>query len=143
VLYHWGAVSTPPVSIIVPAYNQARFLPRRIETVLHQTYQYFELIVLDDCSTDDSRSVLSQYAGDPCVRIEFNEVNSGSTFKQWNERVGLAQESTFGSQSPPVAPVGVHFKQEQAARALTFAGRNVLVRPMGGGAFHDGCLPGA
>ena len=46
----------PKVSIIVPNYNHARFLPRRIESILRQSYQDFELILLDDCSTDDSRA---------------------------------------------------------------------------------------
>jgi glycosyltransferase involved in cell wall biosynthesis len=68
-----------------------RFLRRRIESVLCQTYQDFELILLDDCSSDESRSLLSEYAGDPRVRIEFNEVNSGSPFKQWNKGVRLAR----------------------------------------------------
>jgi hypothetical protein len=79
------------VSVIIPNYNHARFLPRRIESVLRQTFQDFELILLDDCSTDDSRSILSKYADDPRVRIEFNEKNSGSTFKQWNKGVRLAR----------------------------------------------------
>lgn len=82
---------TPTVSVIVPNYNHARFLPKRIETVLCQTFQDFELILLDDCSTDDSRSILSQYARDPRVRIEFNGANSGSTFKQWNKGVRMAR----------------------------------------------------
>src|SRR5579864_3099606 len=81
----------PKVSVIVPNYNHARFLPRRIDSVLQQTFQNFELILLDDCSTDDSRSILSSYADDPRVRIEFNEANSGSVFKQWNKGVRLAQ----------------------------------------------------
>jgi glycosyltransferase involved in cell wall biosynthesis len=80
----------PTVSVIVPNYNHARYLRQRIESVLGQTYQDFEVILLDDCSTDDSRSVLSEYAKDPRVRIEFNETNSGSTFKQWNKGVRLA-----------------------------------------------------
>jgi glycosyltransferase involved in cell wall biosynthesis len=79
----------PKVSIIVPNYNHARFLQRRIESVLRQTFQDFEVILLDDCSTDDSRSILSQYSGDPRVRIEFNELNSRSTFRQWNKGVRL------------------------------------------------------
>jgi glycosyltransferase involved in cell wall biosynthesis len=79
------------VSVIIPNYNHARFLHRRIESVLCQTYQDFELILLDDCSTDDSQSILSKYADDPRVRIEFSEVNSGSPFKQWNKGVGLAR----------------------------------------------------
>src|ERR1035438_3657642 len=81
----------PKVSIVVPNYNHARFLRRRIESVLRQTFQDFDLILLDDCSTDDSRSILSKYADDPRVKIEFNEVNSGSSFKQWNKGVGLAR----------------------------------------------------
>ena len=81
----------PKVSVIIPNYNHARFLRQRIKSVLEQTYQDFEVILLDDCSTDESRSILSSYAGNPQVRIEFNEVNSGSTFKQWNKGVRLAR----------------------------------------------------
>jgi hypothetical protein len=79
------------VSVIIPNYNHARFLRRRIESVLRQTYQDFEVILLDDCSIDESQSILSDYADDPRVRIEFNSVNSGSTFKQWNKGVRLAR----------------------------------------------------
>lgn len=81
----------PTVSIIIPNFNHARFLSRRIDTVLNQTLQDFEVIILDDCSTDGSRLILSKYADDSRVRTEFNEVNSGSTFKQWNKGVGLAR----------------------------------------------------
>ena len=81
----------PTVSVIVPNYNHARFLPKRIQSILGQTFQDFELILLDDCSTDDSRPILAQYAGDPRVRTEFNGVNSGSTFKQWNKGIRLAR----------------------------------------------------
>jgi glycosyltransferase involved in cell wall biosynthesis len=81
----------PKVSVIIPNYNHARYLRQRIESVLGQTYQDFEVILLDDCSTDDSRSILSKYADDPRVGIEFNPVNSGSTFKQWDKGVRLAR----------------------------------------------------
>ncbi len=80
----------PTVSVIVPNYNHARFLPKRIDSILGQSFQDFELILLDDCSTDESRSILSQYVGDTRVRVEFQEVNSGNTFKQWNKGVRLA-----------------------------------------------------
>ncbi len=85
------SAALPSVSVIVPNYNHARFLPKRIDSILKQTFQGFELILLDDCSTDESRSILSSYASDPRVRIEFNGVNSGSPFKQWNKGVRLAQ----------------------------------------------------
>ena len=81
----------PKVSVIVPNYNHARFLPKRIESIFNQTFQDFELILLDDCSSDDSRSILSRYAGDPRVKIDFNEVNSGSTFRQWNKGVRFSR----------------------------------------------------
>ena len=79
------------VSVIVPNYNHARFLRQRVDSILQQTFQDFELILLDDCSTDESRAILQKYAADPRVRLEFNEVNSGNTFKQWNKGVRLAQ----------------------------------------------------
>jgi len=79
------------VSVVVPNYNHARYLQRRVESILEQTYQDFELILLDDCSTDNSREILASYAGNPRVRIEFNETNSGTPFKQWNKGVRLAQ----------------------------------------------------
>jgi glycosyltransferase involved in cell wall biosynthesis len=85
------ATKMPSVSVVVPNYNHARFLRQRIDTILGQTFQDFELILLDDCSTDESRTVLREYACDSRVRLEFNEVNSGSTFKQWNKGVRLAR----------------------------------------------------
>jgi hypothetical protein len=62
-----------------------------MESLFRQSYQDFEIILLDDCSTDNSRDVLGTYAADARVKIEFNAVNSGSTFKQWNKGVRLAR----------------------------------------------------
>jgi glycosyltransferase involved in cell wall biosynthesis len=94
---YWGIIlavcsrDLPKVSVVVPNYNHARFLPKRIDSILRQTFQDFELILLDDCSTDESQAILSQHASDPRVRLVFNQVNSGSPFKQWNKGVRLAQ----------------------------------------------------
>ena len=81
----------PKVSVIVPNYNHAHFLRRRMDSIFGQTFQDFEVILLDDCSTDESRAVLSSYANDPRVKLAFNDVNSGSTFKQWNKGAQLAR----------------------------------------------------
>jgi glycosyltransferase involved in cell wall biosynthesis len=81
----------PRVSVIIPNYNHARYLRQRIDSVLRQTYQDFEMILMDDCSTDASRSIISEYANNPRVRTEFNAENSGNTFKQWNKGVRLAR----------------------------------------------------
>jgi glycosyltransferase involved in cell wall biosynthesis len=83
--------AAPKVSVIVPNYNHARFLRQRIASILAQTYQDFELILLDDCSTDKSGKILQEYVSDPQVRVEFSEVNSGSAYKQWNKGVRLAR----------------------------------------------------
>src|SRR3982074_3559077 len=83
----------PKVSVVIPNYNHARFLRRRIERVLNQTFQDFDVILLDDCSTDESRSILREYAADPRVRIEFNGKNSGNTFKQRSKGGRLARGS--------------------------------------------------
>ena len=79
------------VSVIIPNYNHAPYLRQRVDTVLGQTYQDFEVILLDDSSTDESRSIIAEYATNPKIRTQFNEVNSGSTFKQWNKGVRLAR----------------------------------------------------
>lgn len=80
------------VSVIVPNYNHSNYLNQRIDSILSQTYQDFELIILDDCSTDDSRDVINQYRNHPKIgHIVFNEVNSGTTFKQWKKGIELAK----------------------------------------------------
>ena len=82
----------PLVSVIVPNYNHARYLDERIGSILQQTYQHFELIVLDDLSTDNSMEVISRYADDPhTVCVVRNEENSGSPFRQWQKGFALAK----------------------------------------------------
>lgn len=83
--------SIPFFSIIIPNYNHAAFLKQRIDSVLMQTYTNFEIIILDDCSTDDSRKIIEEYRLNPKIsQIIFNEKNSGSTFKQWQKGIELA-----------------------------------------------------
>ncbi len=82
----------PLVSVIVPNYRHAPYLRQRIDSILVQTCQDFELILLDDCSPDHSREILEQYRGHPRVaHIVYNPTNSGSAFKQWNKGMALAQ----------------------------------------------------
>lgn len=80
------------VSVIIPNYNHAGYLNQRIDSVLNQTYQDIELIILDDVSKDNSREVIEQYSSHPKVsNIVFNDVNSGGTFKQWDKGIALAK----------------------------------------------------
>ncbi len=85
------AGSAPLVSVVVPNYNHAPFLGARLDSILAQSVRDIEVILLDDASTDDSRSVIARYASRPRVRVTLNETNSGSTFRQWNAGVGMAR----------------------------------------------------
>lgn len=79
------------VSIIVPNYNHAAYLPQRIAGILRQTYTNYEVLLLDDASTDDSLAIMQSYQDHPAVRVIVNPQNSGSPFAQWNKGVALAQ----------------------------------------------------
>lgn len=82
----------PLVSVIIPNYNHSLYLPERIESVLNQTYENFEVIILDDCSTDNSREIIERYqACEKVSNVVFNKHNSGSTFKQWQKGFDLSK----------------------------------------------------
>ena len=81
----------PMVSVVVPNYNHARYLTQRIDSVMSQVMQNFEIIILDDASTDDSMSIIEKYLIDPRVRVIRNRTNSGSPFLQWNRGVREAR----------------------------------------------------
>lgn len=81
----------PLVSVIVPNYNHARYLSKRIDSILQQTFKDIEIILLDDCSTDNSREILEKYRNNSMVsHIIFNKENSASPYIQWNKGAGLA-----------------------------------------------------
>jgi glycosyltransferase involved in cell wall biosynthesis len=78
----------PKVSIIIPNFNHAPYLEMRIRSVLEQTFSDTEVVLLDDCSTDESLAILTRYRNHPKVaRCIFNEVNSGSAFRQWERGI--------------------------------------------------------
>ena len=82
----------PLVSVIIPNYNHARYLEQRLDSVFGQTYLNFEVIILDDCSTDNSMEVINRYKENPHLsQIVVNETNSGSVFKQWDKGINLAK----------------------------------------------------
>ncbi len=82
----------PKVSVIIPNYNHALFLKDRIQSVLNQSFQDFEIILLDDASTDNSLEVLEYFKTfSKITHTIINEKNSGSPFKQWQKGLELAQ----------------------------------------------------
>jgi len=82
----------PEVTVIIPNYNHSEYLTQRIESVIDQSFQDFEIILMDDDSSDNSKEILNKYASHPKVsHVIFNSKNSGSTFKQWEKGILLAQ----------------------------------------------------
>ena len=58
--------SMKKVSVVVPNYNYAKYISKRIDSILRQTYPIYELIILDDCSTDNSWNILEEYSKKDC-----------------------------------------------------------------------------
>ena len=82
---------TPAVSICVPVYNGAPYLAQCLDSIMAQTFTDFELIIVDDCSKDDSVAIANDYASrDPRVRVESNTSNLGLV-GNWNRCVELAR----------------------------------------------------
>ena len=72
--------SPPVVSVLMPVFNGGEYLGEAVESILNQTFQNFEFLILDDGSTDDSLKLLRQYATqDPRIRV-FARENRGSTY---------------------------------------------------------------
>ena len=130
------------VSVIVPNYNHAGFLRERIDSVLGQTYGDIELILLDDCSTDNSWEVIENYRNEPRVsHVVLNEQNSGSTFAQWKRGLALARgeyvwiaESDDFATPDFLATLVPHLEANPEA-ALAFAG-SLMVDALGNNIPH-------
>lgn len=82
-------MNSPRVSVCVPVYNRARFLPDAIESILAQSFGDFELVISDNASTDETPSVLRRYR-DPRLRIHRNDSNLGLV-GNFNRCLQLAQ----------------------------------------------------
>lgn len=69
-------MNSPLVSVVIPAYNQAEFLGEAIQSVLNQTYDQFEIVVVNDASPDQTNEVVAQY-NDPRIKNIIHEKNQG------------------------------------------------------------------
>lgn len=82
----------PEVSVIIPNYNHAAYLKQRIDSVLNQTYTDFDIIILDDCSTDNSKDIIEAYrTNEKISTIIYNDINGGNPFQQWHKGIQLAK----------------------------------------------------
>ena len=68
----------PLVSVVIPLYNREKTIQRAVDSVLNQTYENIEVIVVDDCSNDKSIEKLHKYEKDGRVRIFYQDKNSGA-----------------------------------------------------------------
>lgn len=82
-------MSSPRISVVMPLYNNAKFIEESVESVLQQTYKNFELIIIDDCSKDGSIKRIEKYQ-DPRIKIIRNNKNIGVA-KSLNKGLGIAK----------------------------------------------------
>jgi len=87
-MYH-SYMKEPIVSVLIPTYNKAEFLGEAIESVLNQTFKDFELIIVDDCSKDNTDDVVKRYQDDCRVKY-FKNVKNLGIGGNWNKTLGLA-----------------------------------------------------
>lgn len=82
----------PEVTVVVPNYNHAGYLRKRLDSIYGQAYANFRVLLLDDCSSDDSRQILEEYAAryPEKTRTLFNTENSGNVFRQWAKGIDNA-----------------------------------------------------
>jgi glycosyltransferase involved in cell wall biosynthesis len=81
--------NNPKVSVLIPTFNYARYLPEAIESVLNQTFTDFELIVVDNASSDNTDEVIAGYLQDPRISYHKNATNIGLA-GNWNRCLELA-----------------------------------------------------
>lgn len=92
-LLAYAGITLPKVSVVVPNYNYASYIEERLSSVIGQTAPVFELIVLDDCSSDHSVPVIERFLSSCNIpnRLLVNRRNSGSVFRQWQLGVEMAR----------------------------------------------------
>lgn len=97
---HCDVLPEPPpfnpfVTVVVPNFNHAPYLRRRLDSIYNQTYRNFRVILLDDCSSDGSRDILDEYRAKypEITTCDYNEKNSGGVFRQWRKALQLASGS--------------------------------------------------
>lgn len=120
-------MSRPLVSVVMPTYNYGRFIGDAIAGFLAQTFRDFELIIVDDCSTDDTLNVIEEYDDDRIVVVK-REENSGSAVWARNDGMALAKGKYIA-----VADADDVSVPERLAAQVRFLECNTIVDLLGGG----------
>jgi glycosyltransferase involved in cell wall biosynthesis len=80
----------PVISVVIPTYNAANYLKETLDSVLAQDYDDFEIVIVDDCSTDQTKRIIDQYASEKIVYIKL-ERNHGGPSKARNVGINKAK----------------------------------------------------
>jgi len=85
-------ITLPKISVVVPNYNYSQYIEQRLASIRDQSIPIFELIILDDASSDISVSKISEWlsTNQTDARVVINHKNSGSVFSQWKQGVSIA-----------------------------------------------------
>lgn len=126
ILVYFSLPKTPLVSVIIPTYNRADFIEKAIQSVLNQTYSNFEIIVVDDGSTDSSAQIIQKLAEkDHRIRYYKLEVNSGVSIAR-NTGISLVRGKyiAFLDSDDIALPIwletGVHFMEQNPQAVVGF-----------------------
>ena len=139
------AAANPKVSVVVTTYNRAALLPRAVRSVLAQTYEDYELIIVDDCSTDDTPEVVQRFADSRIHAVRQAEnrgqsaaVNTGIRLArgeyiaflddddEWVDTKLLHQVRTLDASDPRVGLVYTWFDYVDTSGTRHAGGRSVL-----------------
>jgi glycosyltransferase involved in cell wall biosynthesis len=83
------------ISIVIPVYNTAKYLPRCIESIINQTYKNLEIIIVDDSSTDDSGKIADEYSKKDSRIIIIHQENRGISIAR-NKAIEVATGDFIG-----------------------------------------------
>jgi glycosyltransferase involved in cell wall biosynthesis len=73
----------PLFSLLIANYNNGKYIKETIDSVYAQDYTNWEIIIVDDASTDNSKEIYTEYINEPRIKVFYNEVNKGVTYTKW------------------------------------------------------------
>ena len=121
------------ISVIIPNYNHAAYLTQRIDSVIHQSFDDFEIIILDDCSTDNSRNIIEKYRTHSRVAaIIYADKNSGSPFLQWKKGIEASSGNWIwiaesdDTASPDFLQIAIDTIHQHPATALFYCDAHII-----------------
>ncbi len=120
-------MNAPLISVVMPTYNYGRYIGRAIEGILSQTYERFELIIVDDASTDDTAEVVKRYADDRIVFLRREECGCSGVLAR-NDGMAVAKGDLIAAADADDISV-----RQRLGLQVDFLGRHPEVDLLGGG----------